>query len=224
MRLGCHSAIDWSATGSWMQAWATFAGAAAVLIAAWIGSARFSEWLRQQQTTRQMDAGERVLTLVYRLKRTFHSVRSSGVSGGELARAEAKLTADYPGYGGLRADHQRRLKTSQVVLTRIAGSEAEWTEFFAVLPIAKAYFGDDVELHLDRLWKQHVAVQVSAEMYGDPNVTRDEARDYEADFWEGHGGTRKARDKVGAEIASAVSDIEVRLLPLLRSEMIGSKK
>jgi hypothetical protein len=211
--------IDWAASAAWAQAIATLLGAMAVIAAAKIGSARFGDWLRQQQTSRRIDAAERVLTLVYRLKRVFSSIRSPGVFGAEASRAEQRLQDVYAGFANMNPDQKRRLVTCQVVLSRLGSHESEWTELFECLPIAKAHFGAAVEEELERLWQQNVAVQVAAQEYGDGDLSPDQRREFEADLWEGFGGARLDRDRVKAELESAMARIEASLLPLLRSDI-----
>jgi hypothetical protein len=66
--------------------------------------------------------------------------------------------------------------------------------------------------------QQQVSIAVSAEVYGDAD-SPEERRSCEVDFWEGHSAARRGQDKVGAEVAAAISAIEGVLIPLLRSEI-----
>lgn len=211
--------VDWAATGSWMQAWAAFLAAFAVIYAARKGAATYADWLRQKQTERQMDAAERVLRLVYTLKRAFAAIRSPGIFEGETVRAQAKLAESYPGYSTSTPERRKRLETAQVFLNRIHQHEKEWAELHACLPIAKAYFGDGLEAAIEKLWQQQVAVSVAAEMYAEENNDKEFEAELRADLWQVHGGARLAKDKVGAAIREAVEQVEALLVPILRSHV-----
>lgn len=201
-----------------MQAWAGFAGAAAVLWVGLKGADTYRLWLRQKQTERRIAVAERVLTLTYRLKRAFTAIRSPGSFGHEHAAAE-ELLKGRDSYIIMGAAQKKRAVLSQIILTRVRSYKDDWDELFACLPLARAFFGQPIENALEELWKQQVAISVSAEMYWDEQPDSAFKRKLEADFWEGFSDRRIAEDDVGKNIKEAVELIERAMLPVLASEV-----
>ena len=111
--------IDWSATGSWMQAWAGIAGAGAVFYAAHRGAASFEQWLKQRQTERKIAAAERIMTFVYKAKRTFEAIRNAGSFGYESDAAEKRLKESYPDFEHEEAGKKQRMVAAQIVYDRL---------------------------------------------------------------------------------------------------------
>ena len=79
--------IDWASTGTMMQGWAGFAQAGAIAFAAWKASDSFKSWRSQKIEDRRITEAERILTVVYRLRRAFSIIRSRIMSGHALAAA-----------------------------------------------------------------------------------------------------------------------------------------
>lgn len=210
--------IDWAATGAWMQAWAGFAGAGAVLWVGLKGADTYRLWLRQKQTERRIAVAERILTLTYRLKRAFTAIRSPGSFGYEHAAAE-ELLKEHDSYAVMETDQKKRAQLSQIILTRVRSYKDDWDELFACLPLARAFFGQPIEDALEKLWKQQVSISVSAEMYWDDQPDPAFKRKLEADFWEGFSDRRIAEDEVGKNIKDAVAIIENAMIPMLASEV-----
>jgi hypothetical protein len=84
-------AIDWVATSTWMQAWAGFTQAGAVVFVAYKGADAFNAWRRQKIEERRIDAAERILTLAYRVRRALSSIRSPMMWASALEHAEKSL-------------------------------------------------------------------------------------------------------------------------------------
>ncbi len=212
------STIDWAATGNWMQAWAGFAGAGAVLWVGLKGADTYRLWLLQKQTERRIAVAERILTLTYRLKRAFTAIRSPASFGHEHAAAEGILK-DQDSYAVMGSDQKKRAQLSQIILTRIRSYKDDWDELFACLPLARAFFGQPIEEALEKLWRQQVSISVSAEMYWDDQPDPDFKKKLESDFWEGFSERRIEADEVGKNIKDAVAVIESAMLPVLASEV-----
>lgn len=210
--------IDWVAAGSWAQAVAGLSGAGAVIWAANKGAATFGTWLQQKQTERRIDVADRLLTLVYKLERTFPGIRSPATYGWESDAAREKLRADRPGFDNEPEDQRRRLEMAQVVITRVASQQAIWDELSAALPTAKAYFGDDFKNVLEGFWRAAVRIRVAGLAYPDA-PDRDRASRLEGDFWEEWGEVAHGEDPVGAMVKAAVTQSEAVLVPILRSHI-----
>jgi hypothetical protein len=207
--------IDWAATGAWMQAWAGFANAAVIAFAAYKGAQTFQSWLKQRQTERRIAVAERILTFAYRAKDTFRSMRSPAIFGGEVTRAKEMLK-DEDEYQNKPEGERKLMETAQVMLSRVGKESALWHELFECLPLARAFFGDEVEGGLRSIWAQHSKIWASIHTYTDAD--RDFRRNCEADFWAYAGDLRPQGDVVGKAVDAAVADIERVLLPVITSE------
>jgi hypothetical protein len=211
-----------AAIGTWAQAVAGLAGAGAVIYAARIGAATFDVWLKQRQTERRIAAAERILSLAYRFQRVFPSVRNPALFQGEMEAAEKLLQEGDPAF--LHApDAKRRLMVSaQVYVSRLHSHCDDWEQLFACLPLARAYFGRELEEALNSFWVQRCAIHGSAQMYAELDELDRPLRDQvEGDLWEGWNSGRKVKDPISIAIASAMSVLEARLLPILGTPSTG---
>jgi hypothetical protein len=209
--------IDWNATGSMLAGWATLAGAVAVVYAARTGANTFGAWKRQKQEERRMDAAEKILTLAYRLKRNLTSVRNPGMLGYEIETAKEKLSG-HDWYDALTEAQKAKAQTAQAILLRLIRYQEDWDKIFELMPIALALFGEPVESHLQSIWRQVVAVRVSAETYATYDGADAEFQQrIERDIWE-IGGAFAQEDQIGLAIGAAVTGLEAVLLPVIRTD------
>lgn len=202
-----------------MQAWASFAGAGAVLYAAHKGAATFKSWQGQKRAEHQIEAAERILALAYRLQRVFQAIRSPMQSTGEIEKAQQLLEEGDSGFKLLPDGKRHLMASAQVYYTRVQNERDHWVELFACLPLAKAYFGAPAEAALESFWKQRNAISASAQIYAD-DLDRDLRRQVEGDLWDGHNAARKVDDPINQAIAKAISDLEEILLPILAPETV----
>ncbi|MEZ5971821.1 MAG: hypothetical protein R3C31_08465 [Hyphomonadaceae bacterium] len=209
--------IDWATTGAWMQAYAGFAGASAVVYAAARGGSSFDSWLRQKIRERKMAIGERVLTAVYKAKDAFPAIRSALHFGQELAAAEKKLEETYENYNLETNGKKQKLKTAQVIFDRMSSYTDTWKELYECLPIARAMFGAPLEEAIRDILKQRHHLSVSAQMYPDtdPHSDKDFYQSINADIWEGTAQAYKKPDNITTGVASAVERAEAIVLPAL---------
>lgn len=212
-------AVDWTATGAWMQAWAGFAQAGAVVFVAYKGADAFKAWRRQKIEERRMQAAERILTVAYRMRRALSAIRHPMMWSGPLEAAEQKLLDKGYSFAGMSDGEKKKVVHAQAILDRIGGFSTEWDEMLEVTPLAKALFGAALESQLERLMRQRNMVAASAESYADDDGS-DPAftKQIRADIWENLGTRNKSDDKIAAEIAEAISSVEAVLLPILRTE------
>ena len=207
--------IDWNGTGSMLSGWATLAGAGAIIYAAKVGANTFDSWKRQKQEERRMDVAERILTLAYKLKYNFQSVRAPLIEGHELEAAEKLLSEQQPEWwGGLDDAGQKRARTGQAVFNRLKRHNHDWEQIWELKPLALAYFSPKVEVELDKFWQQYVAVQVAAEAYAhDGGDDKEFAAQLRQDLWRlGEGG------RVGRVIDGAVTALEIELRPVITEQ------
>lgn len=208
-----------------MQAWAAFAGAIALVVAAWIGSRTFDSWLRQRQTERLLDAGERILTLVYRAQDVFRTIRSPAQWADEVEKADQSLQETYPNLDLEPEGRRQRLRLSQIMLTRIADQNDYWKEFWELVPIARVHFGEEFEKAFRTIWVQRARISSTAMTY--PNIDAEQDLEFyrkcQADFWDGVGHA-SGHDEIGAALEELVTRANAVILPTLRPEKPKSRR
>ena len=228
-----YQTVDWASTGAWMQAWAGFAGALAVLWVASKGSEAFRIWLHQKQTERRIEYGEKILSLIYKSSDVFKSIRSPGSFGSEIADVEEKLRSSYEGYEELPEGKRRRLQISQTVISRIFSQKEFWAEFWELTPMARVYFGKNFEEQFRTIWKQRAKIYSAASAYSQLDDERgrqekdpylEEKNKFEAIFWEGWANAIEREDMVEIELGKLLLESEKIILPILISEIGSDKK
>ena len=211
--------IDWAATGTWMQAWAGFAQAGAIGIAAWKAADTFRGWRKQKLEERRIAAAEDILTTAYRLQRAFSIVRNSVTSVSALEEARARLKMSGVDIGKYAGDQQIRIVEAQVIFDRIDQFALDWDKLSALTPLAIALFGSSVGESLEGIWKQKVVLQVATEQYttdddSDVNFST-QVRDI---IWSGRAKQGGREDQVERQLERYIIDLEQVLLPIVRSE------
>lgn len=209
MNGGNNVAIDWNATGSMISGIGTLIGATAVLGAVWVGRATLETWKAQKIKDRRMEAAKCILTLAYRIRSAFTSVRGRGVLEYETKAAEEKLYDNLPDWRSKEVNQQRRMTEGQVILNRLHSHEDDWQEILVQKPLALALFGTDVENDLHSFWSHYVAVEIAASSYGEDGMENQSERALRRDIF---GGTD---DELDTDVEAAIASLETRLLPIL---------
>jgi hypothetical protein len=209
--------IDWEVTGTWMQAWAGFAGAGAVVWATYFGLSTFA---KQRQIERRIAAAERIMTFTYKAKRAFPSIRNAGSFGYEHEAAKEKLRASFQGFDALPDWKQKRLSIGQVTLDRLGAAKDLWAELFECLPLARAFFGSSCEEKVHAVWELRARVSTSAQTYGtlDPSGNEKLNSRCEADIWEGWAD--EDSQSVTKGLAEVVTYMESSVLPHIAGKAV----
>lgn len=208
--------IDWAATGAMLEGIGSMIGAAAVLIAAWLGATTFESWRKQQVAGRKLAQAERILEAAYKARRALKYVRGVMMWGYELSAAEEALKDNAQWQIQLEAK-QKRIVTAQAYFNRLNRTREQREALEECLPMARSLFGEELEQALESINHQFWIVQVDAEAYIDDDGS-------DQDF------TRKIRrgmydikppegqvNEVTDAIEKAVATIEKHCLPVLRS-------
>jgi hypothetical protein len=200
-----------------MQAWAGFAGAAAIVIAAWIGSRTFETWLLQRQTERQLEAGERILTVIYRAQDIFRTIRSPAQWPNEIDEATETLRKNAPSFDGEDTPKKHRLQLSQIMMNRIAAQNDYWKEFWELVPVSRVHFGEEFEKSFRIIWAMRARITSSAMTYYNiqPERSIDLYRQCESDFWDGVGHA-SGKDEIAAALEGLAATANQVILPKLR--------
>lgn len=213
----CANADCWDATGSMMQGWGTLA---AVAVAAYAANT-FRVWRRQRQEERRMEAAERILTVVYRLRDLLMIVRGTVIWERESKAAETDL-AKQTWFMALPKEEQDLHKEGHVVLRRLDRYKDELQQIFSLMPVALAFFGNDVEDQLLLVWKQVVVIQTSAEAFGASFADPASRQDLRNALFAGNGQS-VTEDKVTSDLKEAISALESVMLPIIRADYRRSK-
>lgn len=142
----------------------TLVGAITVLIAAAIGANTFKKWKQQKLAERKSDQAERILTAAYNVRRQLSAVRSRVISGWEFAEAEKELknSGEWDKIFGGKAE-QLRYTTAQVYYTRIYAAKEDRGNLYACQSMARAFFGEELEMAIEELDFQFRVVQIAVD-------------------------------------------------------------
>lgn len=205
-----------SEIGVVLQGVGALAQAAAIGFAAWMASNTFAGWRKQKLSERRIDQAERILTATYKVRRGLSHIRNPMIWGHELQAAEDKLKAagDWP-VG--RVD-QDVLRTKQAYYSRLSETRVDRVELEECQPMARALFGEELEIALETLNRQANKVKT----YVDANANNRRGLDpafrqrIDAAIYEGH--SVDAPNEMDETIAAQVRIIEGTLVPVLRLE------
>lgn len=223
--MSCITPIDWAATGTMLQGIGTVVGAVAVFAAAIIGSRTFDNWKRQKLAERHIEQAERILTATYKVRRGLSMVRSPAMWGNETATAEEQLKAKGEWekvWGG--DDERKRLATTQAYYNRLTATRDDQRALEECQPMARAFFGEELEKAIEKLnhqfWK--VKVYVDANHRDKTGADAEFRKKIESTIWEGWPSAEE--NEVDQIIAEQIKIIEDACVPVLRLESIKSTK
>lgn len=190
------------------------AQAAAIGIAAWMASNTFEGWRRQKLSERRIEQAERILTATYKVRRGLSHIRSPAIWAHELAAAEEKLKAG--GQWPAGQDEQSRMTTQQAYYNRLNATRPDRIELEQCQPMARALFGEELELALETLNRQSHTVQVYVDANARDRGNADRAfrEKIDAAIYEGY--PYDAPNEMDQAIATQVKLIEDTLVPVLR--------
>ncbi len=200
-----------------MQAWAGFAQAGAVVAAAVVAANTFKSWRRQKIEERRIDAAEKVLTLTYRTKQAFSVIRSPITSQNAKDEATYELLQNGIDLTSMTSELANKVVESQVIMKRINGFSDLWDSYSSIMPVARAYFGSDIEEIFQSFWRQKIAIQVAAENY--PLDTGQDAtftKEISNTIWENRQRTPSDDDKISKALADTIIKAEGILIPVIQ--------
>lgn len=222
--MSCATTIDWAATGTMLQGIGTLIGAVAVIAAAIIGSRTFNNWKRQKLAERHIEQAERILTATYKVRRGLSYVRSPMMWSHETDAAEEHLKANGEWekvWGG--DDERKRLATAQAYYNRLNATRDDQRALEECQPMARAFFGEELEKAIEKLNHQFwsVKVYVDANHKDKTGADAEFRKKIESTIWEGW--PSKAENEVDQIIAAQVKIIEDICVPVLRMETNKAK-
>jgi hypothetical protein len=209
--------IDWAASGTWMQAWAGFAQAAAIAFAAVKAADVFHAWRRQKLEERRIHHAEEILKLFNKIYDGFPYFRNAMHLPHEIKQASDHLKDVVENYELRSRSELSRMETAQVILNRISRFNTEWDKLNDILPAASAFFGDECKVCLDQLWRNRNMVSINAENYARGTGNDDEFRmRVERSIWMMHQDRGREDDPIEAPLLEAKTNLEAILLPVIR--------
>lgn len=204
-----------------LQGLGTFLGAGAVVYAARKGAETFDSWRQQKFAERKRDEAERILTAAYKARRALQGVRSPMMWSHELAKAETRLKEEVNQWALEDEARRKRLTMGQAYFNRLDRTLDEQRELTECLPMARALFGEHLEVAINDLNHQFWIVQIDVESYvddtgKDPEFTKKIRRGmYDVSPRDGE------TNEVSTKIATSIEAIEKDCLPALRLDMIS---
>lgn len=209
--------VDWAATGTMLSGIGTVGGALAVIGAAVIGSRTFENWKRQKLAERHIEQAERILTATYKVRRGLSRVRSPAMWGSETASAEEQLKASGEWEKAFSEGERKSLATAQAYYNRINATTDDQRGLQECQPMARAFFGEDLEQALEKLNQQFwtVKVYVDANHSDKTGADADFRRKIESTIWEGYPNAEE--NEMDQTILAQVKLIEDTLVPVLRT-------
>lgn len=213
----CATTIDWAATGDMLSGIGTVVGALAVIGAAVIGSRTFDNWKRQKLTERHIEQAERILTATYNVRRGLSRVRSPAMWAHETDAAEEQLKASGEWEKAFPDSERKSLATAQAYYNRLNATKDDQLALEECLPMARAFFDEELEKALEKLNHQFwtVKVYVDANHKDKTGADADFRRKIESTIWEGYPNAEE--NEVDQTIAAQVKLIEETLVPVLRT-------
>lgn len=215
--------IDWSATGGMLQGWGSILGAVAIMVAAWLGSQTFKAWRLQNVSERRVKQAERILTATYQARRHLAAVRSPMMWASETDRGKDTLVEKdlWNVISGEAA--QKKAAVAQAYYHRLNRTQDVQNELEHCLPMARALFGEKLELALASL-KHHfwtVEVYVGANQRDKDDPDKNFRKKIEQTIWSGY--PSKEENYLDVEIEADIQIIEDTCLPALRLDTPNSQ-
>lgn len=199
-----------------MSGWAAWGAVVAVLYTA---NRAFSTYRRQKQEDRRIEAADHILTFAYKFKRTMQGVRSPGILGFELTRAEQRLKESWKGWDQKAKAEQQQIITAQAMWGRLQDNKDTWAQIFEVMPRARALFGDEAEAQLQAFWTAYVQMETACDMYAEDSGNDPEfTKNLRGDMWSHSKG-----DPVAKIVDEAVARLEELLLSVIRADYKPTK-
>lgn len=215
--MNCGTTIDWAATGTMLSGIGTVVGALAVFGAAVIGSRTFDNWKRQKLAERHIDQAERILTAAYKARSGLSRVRSPGMWVHETDAAEEQLKASGQWEKTFPESERKSLATAQAYYNRLNSTRDDQRALEECQPMARAFFGEDLEKAIEKLNRQFWTVKVYVDANHNDKSGADAAfrRKIESTIWEGYPNAEE--NEMDRLIAEQVRLIEDTLVPVLRT-------
>lgn len=213
--------------GALLSGVGTMLGAGAVIYAAHKGVNTFDIWKRQKTEERRIELAEQILTLAYHTKEAFEMIRHPGMGGSESKRVEESLVSANLIPEADTKHPPSGLVTAQAALLRITKKGELWDKLDAIIPSAKAVFGEIVSDALEVFIKERSRIMAAAHGLASLTVQQMEFSDivgeryfersdrYQKILWSGLDG--EGKDSISNSITVAIDNLENALLPTIRA-------
>ena len=166
--------IDWTATGTMIGGLGTWAGAIAIVIAAWLGRNAIADFREQKLAERKIDYAEKLLSQTRIVNDAIRRIRQRHPSAEELSEAQ-EIAVDETDGALPRQNHI----DATIARERLKNEASAFDGLRELLPLVGAYFGEDVEKqarrflriphmitnHANRLWNVGHDEGVDATLY-----------------------------------------------------------
>lgn len=200
--------------GAVLQGVGAIAQAMAIAVAAYFASNTFDGWRKQKISERRFEQAERILTAAYRARRALRFVRSPLMLDHELevARVQSE-NEEY--WVNVLPENRNGFVESRAYFNRLEKVVDEQRAIEVCLPMARALFGEKVEVALELLNMQFANVRISAEsLIYDRGEIPQYSEMLSSDI--NHSLLDQEYNQVDFIIAAQIKLIEDTLVPVLR--------
>lgn len=205
--------IDWAATGSMLSGIGTVGGAIAVLVAAAVARISIKQFRAHKITERLVDQAERILTATYKAHYALDYIRGRLLWAGELETAEKRLR-EAGAITGKTTNRDSRMISAQVYIDRLRQMNGDKALLVDVMPTARALWGKELELEIEKLHHQFWKI----ECYATELVDTDD-RERQVALRKLLGGTcANDDDEISVDVRCVTDAIEGKCLPVLRAD------
>lgn len=147
--------IDWAATGSMLSGWGSLLGAGAtafggiaVLIAANRAVTTFAAWKKERLAERHIVHAEHILSAAYKAQHALNIILASDWSK-DKERALEQINKERDRIH--RGEPTKEIVTQRIYLLRLDDLAPILDDLFNVMPFAKAFWGEKLEMELRSL-------------------------------------------------------------------------
>ena len=198
----------------------TILGALAIFGAALIGKAAVADFRAQKLAGNEIDYAEKILAVAYRMKDAISSIRNPASFAGELAESEADLN-EKKILEGADENKRQRLISANVYFVRARRYEDLFKEAYELMPMAKAYFGDEARDSVGELMRARNLVRVNAQFYAENLGANDSSltNKIHATIWEGYGTATDGKDEIAEKVDGSIKALEARLAPIIQPKL-----
>lgn len=210
---GVELSSDLTAWGTLLSGVGTLLGAIAVIYAARKAADTYSQWKRQNVEQRKMDYAVSTLAAAYRVQDAINGIRSTFPTVVEMLEAEDRLLQN-AGFSRQPEFKQERQIVGEAMAARLEKQKSRWDSIIEVLPLARAFFDDDLRKALQELLAVRRTLSKSIEQLAVCEEKLSASGLSHHELWVTPGG----RDSFSLTLHRTMSVIEERCLPVLRAE------
>lgn len=172
------------------------------------------QWQARNDYKARAEDARNILVAFFEGLQVLRSVRSGLLEPYEIEMAE-KSILEQKAY--VNPSEKQRLTQTIITLKRIQHHNEYWRKVSGLLPVAKAVFGEEVEVSLRAILEAKREIEVAAEIYPDTIGDRAHTGKLRQVLWT----LKPEDDPLKARLLEAEDKLQRALSPILRPQMPG---